>query len=282
MKTSKTFISIITVGMNHLKYLKDLFPSIFATTMISSSFEVIYVDNCSTDGSVDYVRENYPEVRVIVNEAPKGFGENNNIGARVAVGDYLAIINPDIIVYKDSLEILLRQAQSNPEVGIWAPKLLNRDETYQYSVRRFITPKLFVSRALARGDDEGKVRGNYYYLCKDIDADQAQFINWSVGAAYFIKRDFYQQLNGFDEDYFLYMEDEDLCLRSWKQDRPVVYLPLSVMIHNHMRSSKKIGKSMKYHFTSLFRFWKKHGIFLGDYAKRQNGKKDLFFNNSNV
>ncbi len=261
-------ISIITVGMNHLKYLKDLLPSIYTLGSIESSFEVIYVDNCSVDGSVDYIRSNFPLVRIIQNETPKGFGENNNLGAKAASGKYLAIINPDIILYKGSLDKLLIYAERNQEVGILAPKLLNRDETYQYSVRRFITPMLFISRSLAKGDDAGKVKGNAYYLCKEIDTDVTQYINWSVGAAYFISRSHYEYLGGFDEDYFLYMEDEDLCLRSWKLNRPVVYHPASVMIHNHMRSSRKFGKTMKYHFISLFTFWKKHGLMLGDFAKK--------------
>ncbi|PRD51918.1 glycosyltransferase family 2 protein [Sphingobacterium gobiense] len=266
-------ISIIIVGMNHLQYLKDLFPSIFSLGAIDATFEVIYVDNCSSDGSVSYLEEYFPQVRILKNESPKGFGENNNIGAKAAKGKYLAIINPDIILFKNSLDALLEFAQRNPGVGIMAPKLLNKDETYQYSVRRFITPNLFLSRALAKGDDARKIKGNAYYLCKDMDTEKNQYINWSVGAAYFIAKEHYDMLGGFDEDYFLYMEDEDLCLRSWKMNRPVVYMPKAVMIHNHMRSSRKINKNMKYHFISLFKFWKKHGIGIKDYAAEENIKR---------
>ncbi|GHE39094.1 glycosyltransferase family 2 protein [Sphingobacterium griseoflavum] len=274
-------ISIVTVGMNHLKYLKDLLSSIYTKGAIEASFEVIYVDNCSSDGSVEYISEAFPQVRIIQNTSPKGFGENNNVGAEVAAGKYLAIINPDIILFENSLDLLLAFAESYPNVGIVAPKLLNRDESYQYSVRRFITPWLFLSRAISKGDDAGKFKGNAYYLSKDIDIDKTQFINWAVGAAYFISKDFYDDLNGFDQDYFLYMEDEDLCLRSWKRNRPVVYHPQATLIHNHMRSSKKIGKSMRYHFESLFTFWRKHGISLGDYARsaeERGSSGNKFFN----
>lgn len=260
-------ISIITVGMNHLNFLKDLFPSIFSEKFILAKFEVIYVDNCSTDGSVEYISENYPQVKILENKSPKGFGANNNFAAQVAIGEFLAIINPDIILFKDSLDSMLRFLKSNPEIGILAPKLLNRDLSYQNSIRRFITPKLFISRALAKGDDSKKSSGNSYYLCKDLNIDEIQPINWSVGAAYFLSIKHFRTLKGFDEDYFLYMEDEDLCLRSWKIGRPIYYYPLSTMIHNHLRSSKKIGKTMKWHFQSLFKFWKKHGVKIKDYAK---------------
>ncbi|MFZ4262528.1 glycosyltransferase family 2 protein [Sphingobacterium sp. HJSM2_6] len=263
-------ISIITVGMNHLKFLKDLFPSIFSEGFTTAKFEVLYVDNCSSDGSVEYISENFPQVIIIQNIIPKGFGANNNLAAQKAKGDYLAIINPDIILFKDSLDALFRYLKSNPEIGILAPKLLNKDLTYQNSVRRFITPKLFVSRVLAKGDDSKINLGNSSYLCKDIKIDEIQPINWSVGAAYFLTNTHFKNLKGFDEDYFLYMEDEDLCLRSWKIGKSVIYFPQSVMIHNHMRSSKKIGKSMKWHFQSLFKFWKKHGVKISDYSNQNN------------
>jgi len=262
-------ISIITVGMNHLKYIKDLYASIYKEGL-KDTVEVIYVDNCSVDGSVDFLKEHYPSIKIIVNDSPKGFGENNNIGAKIAKGKYLAIINPDIILTDNCLDDLFCYLEAHSDIGICVPKLLNLDRSYQYSVRRFITPKLFISRAFAKGEDAKELVGNSYYLCKDLNVDKVQYINWAVGAAYFMAREHYNKLGGFDEDYFLYMEDEDLCLRSWKLKAPVVYLPHAVMIHNHMRSSKKFGKTMVYHFKSLFTFWNKHGLSIPDYVKKSN------------
>ena len=76
----------------------------------------------------------------------------------------------------------------------------------------------------------------------------------------FMKRELYAELGGFDTDYFLYMEDEDICLRSWKLRRPVVYLPTAQMIHNHLRASSKIGKKMFIHMKSMMTFFRKHGL----------------------
>ena len=99
MKVPK--ISIITVGMNHSKYLKDLLPSIFPNypppTTVEGDIEMIYVDNCSDDDSVEYIKKNYPQVTIIKNEKALGFGENNNKGVMAAHGKYIAIINPDKI-----------------------------------------------------------------------------------------------------------------------------------------------------------------------------------------
>lgn len=99
-------ISIVTVGMNHHKYIRDLYKSLYDEARPSISFEAIYIDNCSSDGSVEYIRNNFPEVIIIQNEKIKGFGENNNLGVSYAKGKYIAIINPDIIFQKDSLDIL--------------------------------------------------------------------------------------------------------------------------------------------------------------------------------
>ena len=93
-------ISIVTVGMNHLLYLKALLHSIYVENVPQVNFEMIYVDNCSTDGTVGYIRHNYPQVKIIENRKPLGFGENNNKGVLASMGKYIAIINPDIVLHK--------------------------------------------------------------------------------------------------------------------------------------------------------------------------------------
>lgn len=251
-------VSIITVGMNHLRFIKQLYRTLFAEHPPRVSVEAIYVDNCSKDGSVAWLRENYPNVRIIQNEEPKGFGENNNIGVRASSGKYVAIINPDIEFLDDAIDRLYQYAENNKDaIGILAPKLLNPDRTIQYSARNFITLRSFFYRALARGNDKFSA-GNY--LCKDMDTDSVQPVNWVIGAVMFMSREHYDRLGGFDTDYFLYMEDEDMCLRTWKMGRQVVYCGNISVIHNHMRGSKKIGRMMFIHFQSLFTFFRKHGL----------------------
>lgn len=259
-------VSIITVGMNHLNYIKELYKSLYVDSLPNVSFEAIYVDNCSQDGSVKFLKENYPHVKIIQNEMPKGFGENNNIGALASTGKYLAIINPDVSFCKGSLDILYDFIEKNPEVGIAVPHLFNKDLTHQFSIRGFITPMIFVNRVLSHGKDDAANKAVEKYLCKNIDVEKVQPVNWAVGAALFISREVYSKLAGFDKDYFLYMEDEDLCLRSWLMNRPVVYVPQSLMIHNHLRASAKIGKKAFMHFKSLRTFFKKHGYSIPDFA----------------
>ena len=146
-------ISIITVGMNHLSYLKPLLASIYGENYPKTTFEMIYVDNCSTDGSVEYIKANYPQVKVIANTEPLGFGENNNKGVFASTGKYIAIINPDIVMHSGSLDKLFNFAESHPAVGIFVPKLLNPDGTFQYSVRGFISLSILLARIRTKGKD---------------------------------------------------------------------------------------------------------------------------------
>ena len=254
-------LSIVTVGMNHLKYIKALYKSLYDNGSLPAiDFEAIYVDNCSTDGSVEYIMENYPSVRIIQNDKPLGFGANNNKGVAISKGDIIGIVNPDIVLLDDCLAVLVNYISNSQKGSIVAPQLLNPDKSIQYSVRSFITLKYFITRIMSRGSDDSDKEDMKEYLCKDIDTNTIQPIDWAIGASLFMNREVYQQLGGFDERYFLYMEDEDLCLRAWKSGIPVIYNPNAKMIHNHLRGSAKLGKKTIYHIKSLLKFFYRHGI----------------------
>lgn len=259
-------ISIITVGMNHLSYLKNLLPSLYDQNH-SMSIEVIYVDNCSKDGSVKWIKCNYPKVKILQNKVPLGFGENNNKGVLAASGKYVAIINPDIVVCQGALDVLCHYAEKYSEWGILVPQLHNPDGSIQYSIRGFISLKTLFYRVLSKGNDAATNKIVARYLCKDLDIAKIQDVDWAIGAALFMRKDFYASLGGFDRDYFLYMEDEDICLRSWKCNKPVKYIPGAVMIHNHLRGSSKLGKKTLMHLDSIFTFFRKHGVNIKSYCK---------------
>ena len=277
-------ISIVTVGMNHLSLLKKFLVSLYVTSRPSISFELIYVDNCSKDGTVQYISRNYPSVKIISNQKPKGFSENNNLGVKASKGKYVAIINPDIILLHKSIDSLYEYLEQNPEIGILVPQLLNTDLTVQYSARRFMNIRTLTLRVLHNARDNVKSRIVDRYLLKDLDTNTIQAVDWALGAAMLLRRDYYNELNGFDEDYFLYVEDVDICLRSWKMGRPVVYYPHSVMIHAHQKSSNKaFSKKKLMHLKSMITFFVKHKIFLGtedimNYADKANKHLLEYFN----
>lgn len=252
-------LSIITVGMNHLSYLRSFYESLYNVQNLSTDFEAIYVDNCSSDGTVDFLQTNYPQIRILQNTEPLGFGENNNKGVAVAKGDVIGIVNPDIVLIDDSINNIINYLESNDNC-IVAPKLLNPDRSLQYSVRRFITLKYFFSRVETKGKDSDESKNVGEYLCKNLDYNVIQPVDWALGAALFMKKDVFVMLGGFDQRYFLYMEDEDLCLRGWKMGIRTIYFPKTQMIHNHLRASSKLGKKAFYHIKSLTKFFMRHGI----------------------
>lgn len=251
-------ISFITVGMNHRRYIEALYESLYKEGRVAETLiESIYVDNCSSDDSVRFIRENYPQVKIIENVEPIGFGENNNKGVMASTGNYIGIINPDIVFIKDSLAKIMNLDLNQ---GVIAPKLLNPDGTVQFSVRKFVTLKMMLMRWLSGENDKTDNHTVSEYLCKDIYQTKKQAVDWAMGAALFMSRDTYAQLGGFDQRYFLYMEDEDFCLRAWKQNIPVIYDPQIELIHNHQRGSIHIGKKTIYHLSSLFKFFRRHGV----------------------
>lgn len=253
-------ISIITVGMNHKNYLEALYGSLYGEGRPETEFETVYVDNCSTDGSVVWLREKYPQVKVVVNTEPLGFGENNNKGVMASRGDYIGIVNPDVVLRKGSIDSILNKAKEKNFEGVICPQLLNPDGTVQYSVRKFVTLNMMLRRWISWENDNSNNSSVREYLCKDIDQEQTQEVDWAMGAAMFMSRDIYAQLGGFDQRYFLYMEDEDLCLRAWKQGIPVIYHPEAKMVHNHLRGSTHLSKKTLYHLKSFFTYLRRHGL----------------------
>ena len=254
-------ISLIIVGMNHRKYLESLYNSLYRNLPTDVVIEVIYVDNCSTDGSVEYIREQWPQVKIVKNVEPLGFGENNNKGVMASTGDYIGIVNPDIVFTEGSLGKIVDMVST--KLGgnfVVAPKLLNPDKSIQYSVRKFVTLKMMLQRWMSWENDESENKSVREYLCKDIDQTKTQEVDWAMGAALFMNREVYARLGGFDQRYFLYMEDEDLCLRAWQQNIPVIYYPEIELIHNHLRGSIHLGRKTWWHLKSLMKFFRRHGF----------------------
>lgn len=251
-------ISIVTVTMNHLSVLKEMLQSLYVTAKPVVPFELIVVDNCSTDGTVPFVQTNFPLARLIQNSQKQGFAKNNNDGAKLATGNYILILNPDIVLTSGAIDQLYNYLKEDALIGIVAPQLLNADLSTQYSARKFMTLQVLLIRMLTRGKDRVYNKSVQQYLMCDLSYKEPIEVDWCMGAALLFEKRFYQELEGFDERFFLYVEDTDICHRCWKAGRKVVYLPTSKMIHMHQRSSKNLNKRTWMHLTSLFYFFRKN------------------------
>lgn len=179
----------------------------------------------------------------------------------------LETVDNNIIIVKGGFGQENPQAYMDYVVWNCRSKVIESRQNYTVFSKKFHYTKIVLNRAKTRGNDDALNEEVEEYLCRNLDMDKLQPVNWIMGAAMFAKREFYNELGGFDEDYFLYMEDEDLCLRSWKAGKPVIFDGTTAVVHNHLRGSKKIGKKMFKHFQSLYTFFQKHGVNVKNYVE---------------
>jgi N-acetylglucosaminyl-diphospho-decaprenol L-rhamnosyltransferase len=189
-------VSLIVVTYNSAARLPGFFEALAATRY--SPYEVIVVDNASPDGAARYVAEHQPTARLIANNENVGFGRACNQGARVARGDFLVFLNPDVDVTPDWLDILVRHMVERPDAGIICPQTLYPDERRTTIDDRTPTsttpgPSSIVRRPSSHAIETAAV----------------------PGAAMMVWRAAWLALGGFDERFFLYWEDTDLCWRAW-------------------------------------------------------------------
>ncbi len=220
--------------------------------------EVIIVDNGSSDGTVDMVREGFPNVGLIANEDNRGFAAANNQGLAVAEGRYVLLLNPDTEVVGNALETLVAFADAHPDVGIVGPQLLNPDRTVQSSRRRFPTlaTALFESTWL-QPHAPRQVLERYYV--SDRADDVTQDVDWITGAAMLARREAIEEVGLLDEGFFMYSEELDWCRRFHEAGWRVVYLPAAKIVHHVGKSSEQVVVARHIHFqTSKVRYFRKY------------------------
>ncbi|MGD9503297.1 MAG: glycosyltransferase family 2 protein [Syntrophobacteraceae bacterium] len=223
--------------------------------------EVWVVDNVSEDGGAEAVRERFPQARLIVNESNVGFGRANNQVLRHAKSRYCLVLNPDTIVLPGTLQGMVDFMDRNPDAGIMGCKMLNPDLSLQYSCRKH--PSLMVTLSRGLGLD-----GHFFcakivdeYLMRDVPHDEVMTVDWLTGCCLMIRKEALEDVGFFDERYFLYFEDADLCYRAsihWN----VYYLPHVQMIHEFQSRSRKFGNLWHklHHARSAALFYFKYGV----------------------
>lgn len=184
----------------------------------------------------------YP-IKVIRNPMPKGFGANHNQAFEHANGQYFCVINPDIRLESDPFSALLAHVK-NPAVGVVAPWVMGPTGALEDSVRRFPTPSIILAKVFGRRNDP-----DYSLTAHNIEPD------WVGGMCMLFFSPVFQQLRGFDERYFLYYEDVDLCARLRLAGYRVVVCPDSQVIHQAQRSSHRSLKFLRWHIASMLRFF---------------------------
>ena len=254
-------LSIVTVSHNHLPQIQTCLASLHSISR-QPTFEMVVVDNACRDGTGAWVAANYPQIRVIRNEAVQGYAANANMGMRAQEhGRYVLLLNPDIECLPGLLDTLVSFMDEHPEAGIAGPKLLNPDSTLQPSCRRFSTPGSLLVRGLHL---DGLLRNTGLmrrYLMDDSDHQTVADVDWVTGALMIVRREAMALVGVMDERYSLYSEDQDWCCRMWQGGWRVCYVPQARAMHAHMREGirKPWSRAARLQAVSAIRMFRKFG-----------------------
>jgi GT2 family glycosyltransferase/lipopolysaccharide/colanic/teichoic acid biosynthesis glycosyltransferase len=220
---------------------------------------VLVVDNGSTDGTPQLVRDRYPWVDLQAGARNVGFSVGVNLGIRRARGRYLMILNPDTVVREDSISTLCQFMETTPDAGVVAPKLVFHDGNLQYSCRRFYNWRVLVLRRTFLGRLFKNSSAISDHLMLDFDHETTAKVDWVLGACMLVRREAVESVGLMDERFFLYFEDVDWCYRMKQKRWDVYYHPEAVVVHDHARESAKavINRPFVAHLASLIRYYEK-------------------------
>ena len=251
-------ISVIIVSYNVRDFLQQCLHSLEKAGE-GLSMEIIVVDNASADGSAEMIRRQFHRVRLIENSDNRGFSRANNQAMRIAEGRYLLLINPDTLAREDTLSSLMAFMEAHPRAGAAGCKILNPDGTLQLSCRRsFPTPWVALSKilGLSRLFPNSRLFGRYNLTY--LDPDRTAPVDALSGSFLFLRRQAIEEMGLFDEEYFMYGEDLDLCYRIKKASWEIYYVPDTQIIHYKGKSTESSTSTVIDFYRAMYIFVKKH------------------------
>lgn len=252
-------LSVITVTWNAKDQIAEQIRSVVSGCK-NIKYELIISDNGSQDGTVELVREKFPEVGIIDNKKNLGFGAANNGGAGTSNGDYLLFLNPDMKVEEGSLDKIVDWMKQHPDVGIASPKLVDQNGEFNWGAapRRF--PKVSEMLAMFLKLPHFLPRILDRYLMKDFDASKEQEVDSVRGSFMLMRRDLYEKLGwAFDPRYFIWWEDVDTCREAKRLGYKVMYTPVISCIDyvGQTFKKRKTWWKQKQFYKSMWKYFRK-------------------------
>ncbi|MCH7491995.1 glycosyltransferase family 2 protein [Patescibacteria group bacterium] len=260
-------LSVIIVNFNGRGLLRQCLKSLLTNLAGSSlKYKALVVDNNSSDGSVDMVREQFPEVRLIPLKENGGYAKAVNVGIKSIESRYYLILNMDTtIVQKEALDKMVIFMDNHPQVGLAGPKLINPNGSTQVSTcvfpkftypiyrRTFLSKMQFTKKAIRD------------YLMLDWDHKDSMAVDWVIGTGLLVRNEAIQQIGLMDERFFMYFEDVDWCRRMWDSGWQVFYIADIEIVHYYSRDSAKqkgfislFSKITRIHIASWLKYFMKY------------------------
>jgi GT2 family glycosyltransferase len=238
-------VSIIIVNYNTKDLILQCLQSIFENT-VDISFEVIVVDNASVDGSCTAIKEKFPQVYLVSSENNLGFGKANNLGAKLASGTFLFLLNSDTLLIENSIKILKEflEKSNDPTVAVVGCKLLDKNKKPHISYGNFpsVYQEIFEYGLL-------KIFKKYYAEKLSLSivdkGTEKKNVDYIIGADMFFIKSIFDAIGGFDEDFFLYYEETEICFRLTRLGYKIVWNPDTSIIH-YIGSSGKTAENFNY------------------------------------
>lgn len=251
-----TDVSIIIVNYNVRDLVDNCIASIYKSNNASHNIEIFLVDNNSVDGSAEHIEIAYPDVRVIRNDKNLGFSKANNIAIKQATGKYVLILNPDTVLEEGTFGKLIDFAESHENTGAVTSKLILGSGKLDPACKRSF-PKLSVALPRILGLSKIFPKSRFFgkYNLTYLDENETAEVEAICGAFMFIPKKVLDETGYFDEDYFMYGEDLDLCYRIKKKGYKIFYFPSVTTIHFKGESTRKTRFSYVNNFYGAMRIF---------------------------
>ncbi len=251
-----TALSIILVNYNGAQFLDSCLDSIEQFSDFSKH-EVVIIDNLSTDNSLEIIKAKLPSCKLICSQANLGFSKANNLAVKHSNGEHLLFLNTDTILIENTPQLLSDYLTVSQDVGAVSPRITFRDGSYQLSCGKLPNLAIEFIDKIRYGLDRKwhHIFGSLY----DKQYSTVQEMGWLTGACLMMRRDVFEQIGGFDESFFMYFEDKDICKRVDEAGWKVVYYPKASLIHLLGGSSSGVQKSANtYYRDSQLYYYQKH------------------------
>ncbi|MEI5994917.1 glycosyltransferase family 2 protein [Candidatus Enterococcus mansonii] len=253
----KVTVSIVTHNSRHIFDVLDNLQMELGT---ESNYDIHIFDNASEPSYIEKLKEYGTFISLHISTENKGFGYGHNHVFKSVDTRYGIIFNPDVLITKETLDKMMQRIKANKQLAAVCPKVLNSDGSTQYLVRQ----KLDVFDYMLRFIPFQAVKKLFdrrlsYYECRDLPDDQTSYIKMGSGCLMVIDTEKFNEIAGFDERFFMYFEDNDLCLRFGTAGYKILYTPFETVTHLYEKGAHKNKKLFKIFLQSMVKFFNKWG-----------------------